>query len=219
MTDKFPWAPAKLRYQQASSLYQAKSTYSAERKLLYELFFVLYLLFWFLTRIEPLVTSIYALQANIQQIYEKCHAIESRRKLSLLAYGPKSLPFSFALFALCHYYYHIILIISEIKNAIRVRIHCRKLANLHIHHWGSVSKQTKSIKDSITKHQSLFSHGGSWRNRPIRIGLADVREPSSIFFSKKFSLEPITKCINSRCNGCAFFLPDVISNSEFDTNL
>ncbi len=48
--------------------------------------------------------------------------------------------------------FHIILIISEIKNAIWVRIHCRKLANWHIHHWGSVSIQTKSIKDSITKH-------------------------------------------------------------------
>ncbi len=34
------------RNQQASSLYQAKSTYAAERKLLYALLFILYLLFW-----------------------------------------------------------------------------------------------------------------------------------------------------------------------------
>jgi hypothetical protein len=97
--------------------------------------------------------------------------------------------------------FHIILIISEIKNAIWVHIHCKKLANLHIHHWGSVSIQTKSIKDSISKSQSLLSHCGSWCNRPIRIGLADVREP----FSTQYRLELIrvTQCINSRCNRCA----------------
>jgi hypothetical protein len=111
--------------------------------------------------------------------------------------------------------FHIILILSENKNAIWVRLHCRKLANRHIHRWGSVSIKTKSIKDSITKHQSLPSHGGSWRNGPIGINLADVREPSST----QFSLELITQCINSRGNGCSFFLPDVIRNSEFDTNL
>ena len=110
------WAPAnlKLRDQQASSLrlYQAKSTKSAEQKLLYELFFVLYLLFWFLTRIEPLVTSTYALQANIQRIYERYHAITSRRKLSLLAYGPN--PCHFLL-----YYSHYVTIISYYTNYFR----------------------------------------------------------------------------------------------------
>ncbi len=35
-----------------------------------------------------------------------------------------------------------------------VCIHCRKLANLHVHHWRSVSIQTKSIKDSITKQHT-----------------------------------------------------------------
>jgi hypothetical protein len=111
--------------------------------------------------------------------------------------------------------FHNIPIISGIKNAIWVHIHCRKLANQHIHHWRSVSIQTKSIKDSITKHQSLFSDGGIWRNRPIGIGLADVREPSSPLFR----LEPITQCINSLGNDSALFLPDVICNSEFDKNL
>jgi hypothetical protein len=45
MTDKCPGLPAKLWDDQASSLYEAKSTYSAELRLLYALFFVLYLLF------------------------------------------------------------------------------------------------------------------------------------------------------------------------------
>ena len=78
-----------------------------------------------------------------------------------------------------------------------------------------MSIRTKSIKDSIIKHQGLFSHGGSWRNRPIGIGLADVREPSS----PQFRLEPIAQCIKSPGNGSALFLPDVICYSEVDTNL
>jgi hypothetical protein len=52
----------------------------------YNLYYTHY--FKCLTRIEQLVISTYALQANKQQIYEKYHAIASRRKLSLLAHGP-----------------------------------------------------------------------------------------------------------------------------------
>jgi hypothetical protein len=86
------------------------------------------------------------------------------------------------------------LLFQKSKNASWVSTHCRKLANRHIHHWGSVSIQTKSIKDSVTKHQSLLSHCGGWCSRPIGIGLVDVRKPSST----RFSLEPITRCINSQ---------------------
>ena len=46
MTDKCPGAPAKLWGEQASSHYEAKPTYSAEKRLLYALFLVLFLLFW-----------------------------------------------------------------------------------------------------------------------------------------------------------------------------
>jgi hypothetical protein len=45
MTDKCPGAPAKLWDDQASSLYEVKPTYSAERRLLNALFLVLFLLF------------------------------------------------------------------------------------------------------------------------------------------------------------------------------
>ena len=45
MTDKCPAAPAKLWGEQASSHYEAKPKYSAEKRLLYVLFQVLFLLF------------------------------------------------------------------------------------------------------------------------------------------------------------------------------
>jgi hypothetical protein len=65
-----------------------------------------------LTRIEQLVTSTYALQANIQRIYERYHAITSRRKLSTLAYGLNP----------CHlllYYSYYVPIISYYTNYFR----------------------------------------------------------------------------------------------------
>ena len=45
MTDKCPGSPVKVQDEHACSLYAAKSTFSAEQRLLYALFFVLYLLF------------------------------------------------------------------------------------------------------------------------------------------------------------------------------
>ena len=106
-----------------------------------------------------------------------------------------------------------ILIIALIRNGIWVRIHCRKLANWHIHHRGSASIQTKSIRDLFINlhHAGLpCSHDVSFRNRPIRIGLVDVRQPRST----QFMFELITQSIDTRGNGCALFLPDVIGDSE-----
>ncbi len=45
MTDKFRGVPAKLRDEQASSLYQAKSTFSAEQRLLFAFFVPLHSFF------------------------------------------------------------------------------------------------------------------------------------------------------------------------------
>ena len=45
MTDKCPGVPAKLWDDQVSPLYEAKASYSAERRLLYTLFLVLFILF------------------------------------------------------------------------------------------------------------------------------------------------------------------------------
>jgi hypothetical protein len=76
-------------------------------------------------------------------------------------------------------------------------IHCRKLANWHIHHRGSVSTQTKSIRDSNIKLQQAVSHAVSCRHLPIGIGLADVRQPSRT----QFRFELITQSIESHGNG------------------
>ena len=46
MTDECPGLPATLWEGQTSLLYEAKPTHSAERRLLYALFLVLFLLFW-----------------------------------------------------------------------------------------------------------------------------------------------------------------------------
>jgi hypothetical protein len=52
--------------------------------------------------------------------------------------------------------FHIMPITSEIKNAIWVRIHCRKLANRHIHHWRSVR-----IKQRVSRTQSPSTKASS----------------------------------------------------------
>ena len=69
--------------------------------------YFLYYAYYFqcLCRIELLVTSTYALQADIQRIYERYHATASRRKLSLLSHWPSLCPFLL-------YYSHYITIIS-----------------------------------------------------------------------------------------------------------
>ncbi len=102
--------------EQGTLLYQAKSTFKAERPLLYELFLYCTYSFDCLTRIEhwQLVTSACALQDNMPRIYERYHAIASRRKLSLLAYGPNPCHFFFII-CIMSLLFHIIPIISKIK--------------------------------------------------------------------------------------------------------
>jgi hypothetical protein len=79
-----------------------------------------------------------------------------------------------------------------------------------------VSIQTKSIPDSIiVKNQSVFSNGVYSSRRPIWIGLADVRKPTSAHCRLKF----ITQCINSLGDGIQFLLPDVIRDPEVDKEL
>ncbi len=91
-----------------------------------------------------------------------------------------------------------------------MHIQCRKLANWLIHHGAFASIQSKSIRNSIINLQRAVSHDVRFRNRSIRIGLADVRQPSR----RQFRFELITQSIDTRGNGCALFLPDVISDSE-----
>ncbi len=177
--------------------------------------FILYLLFWLFdqywaARNLDLRT---AGQHTSNQWEVSCHCI--KKKALIAGTCVQSMPFSFVLFALCHYFFILYLLFQKSKKVIWVRIPCIKPANWHIHHWELVSIHTKSIHDSIIKHQGLLSHGGSWRNRPIGIGLTDVRERSR----QQFRLEPIGQCIKRPGNGSALFLPDVICNSEFDANL
>ncbi len=98
----------------------------------------------------------------------------------------------------------------KIRNGIWVDIHCRKLSNQHICHRRSVSIQTMSIRDSIINLPQALSHGVSFRNRPIRIGLADVRQPRCT----QFRFELITQSIYSRGNDWVLFLPVVIRDSK-----
>jgi hypothetical protein len=81
-----------------------------------------------------------------------------------------------------------------------------------------LSIQTKSIPDSIiVKNQSAFSNGVYSSRRPIWIGLADVRKPTSAHCRLKFITD--SECINSLGDGIPFLLPDVIRDPEVDTEL
>ncbi len=92
----------------------------------------------------------------------------------------------------------------------------QKTGQLATHHRGKVSIQTKSIPDSIiVKNQSFFSNVVYSSRRPIWIGLADVRKPTSANCRLKF----ITQCINSLGDGIPFLLPDVIRDPEVDKEL
>ena len=74
--------------------------------------YFLYYTYYFecMSRIEQLETSTYALQSDIERIYERYHAIASRRKLSLLSHGPNSCPFllyySHYITIICYYTYY-----------------------------------------------------------------------------------------------------------------
>ena len=170
------------RFMQQNQHFQLNKDYYTH----YFLYYTYY--FQCLCRIELLVTSTYALQADIQRIYERYHATASRRKLSLLSHWPSLCPFLL-------YYSHYITIISllyvlfqKLETGSGCKFIVKKLANRHIKHRGSVSIQTKSFRDSIIKHESVFPHDVRCRSRPIRIGLADVRKRTRT----QFRFEPIT---------------------------
>ena len=106
--------------------------------------------------------------------------------------------------------YTIIRIISKLKIQIWVHIHCRKLANRHIHNWESVSKPTMSSKDSVCKNQRFLTNGLSSISWSIPIYLTA---------SAHCRLKINTQCINCMSNGSAFVQPDVIRNAQFYTHL
>jgi hypothetical protein len=152
MTDKWPVAPAALRDSDEveSLLYQNKSTYLGEWRLLYALIVLLHLLFcrsgqdWAAGNLNLRKVS-----RHTKILWEvSCHGTQVKKQALLAVMWAQFTPFSFELFASC--------IISKLENAIWVRIHCRKLANWHIHHRGSVSLsiQAKSINSSTSQESA-----------------------------------------------------------------
>ena len=112
--------------------------------------------FTFLTSFECLVISICGLLAYVKQIF-----IDS---LSPVIKQTPSMAATIAQSVLINTYYThyltiisiiciIIHIISNLAIQIWVHIHCRKLANRHIHNWGSVSKQNH-VQEGL-KYQSI----------------------------------------------------------------
>ncbi len=111
MTDKSPAASAKLQDDQANLLYEAKSTYSAQQRLLYVLFLVLYLLFWIsvqdlaacnldLRTASRNTTNLWGHTTNLCEA--SCHWI--KRKILLAVALALFMPFSFVLYALIQFY-------------------------------------------------------------------------------------------------------------------
>ncbi len=199
MTDKFPGVPAKLWDDQASPFNEAKPTYSAERRLFYALCLVLFLLFR--SSVQDLAACSIDLGTAGQHtkiLWDvSCHRINKKALLPIT--WAQFMAFSFVLYALYHYYSLLYLLFHKFRISIWVRIHCRKLVNQHIHHGGSTRIQSKSIRDSIINLQRAVSHEVRFRNWPIGIGLADVRQPSRT----QFRFELITQSIHTRGNGCA----------------
>ncbi len=127
VTDMCPGEPAKLWDDPASSLYEAKSTYSAELRPLYTLFLVLYLLFW--TSVQDLAacnlnfdlrTAVWS-TTNLWEV--SCHSI--KKKTLLAVAWAQFMRFSFVLFTLftiISLLFAVILIISKIRNSIWVCI-------------------------------------------------------------------------------------------------
>ena len=157
MTDKWPGGPAGLLEQQNSSLHQDKSTSPAAHNILYSLCFLLYWLFHLSDQHQASghfnMRPAGAWSSNLYETLS--YAI--KRTAPMSATRAQLVKF-------CSYYMHyftlisiictIKCIISKLEIAIWVRIHCRKLAILHIHNWGSVSKHNHVQQGLIHHHQA-----------------------------------------------------------------
>ncbi len=115
--------------------------------------------------------------------------------------------------------YHYYTYYFKIRNGTGVlRIHStgRKLANQHIHHRGSVSIQTKSIRDSIINLQQALSHAVSFHNQQhiLIIGLADVRQPCCTQFRLELSTHPLIVAAMTELFSCQTWsgIPSLIQN-------
>jgi hypothetical protein len=126
------------------------------------------------------------------------HAIASRRKLSFLSHGPNSWPFLF------YYTNYITIIFYYTYYFINQNLH---LDAYSMQKTCQLPHPPRGIREhTIQEHQELDHqsptcrpHDVRFRNRPIGIGLADVRQPSRT----QFRFELITQSINTCGNGCA----------------
>ncbi len=115
--DKAPAASSQLQDDQASSLYEAMPTYSAEQGLLNTLFLELYLLFWISVQ-DLAACNFYLCTARL--IYnESMRGIMplDQDKISLLLHGPYSCPFFFCSIHTYYFYITIIYIITKSETA------------------------------------------------------------------------------------------------------
>ncbi len=172
--------------------------------------YFLYYTYYFecLSRIEQLVTSTYAMQADIQRIYERYHAIASRRKLSFLSQGPNSCP-------LLLYYSYYVTIIFYYTHYFKTR-KCN-LGAYSLQKTGQSAHPTQGISEYTNQEHQRLNQAAPKRLFPwvLQLQLQPRLNRSHGCTPANYGLQSI----NSGGNGCSLFLPHVISYSEIDTNL
>ena len=158
MTDKWPGHGGQSGhlYEQKTLLQRYKSTTAGDLNQLYSLFFLLYWLFhmsdqlWASCNLDLWTAGVCStnLHDSLSPVIKKtpCMAATTAQSVLIDTYHT-------------HYFTIIsiictnIRIISNLEIQIWVHIHCRKLANRHIHNWGSVSKQNHEQEG--LKYQSI----------------------------------------------------------------
>ena len=117
MTDECPGSPATLWEDQTSLLYEAKPTHSAERRLLYALFLVLFLLFWL--SVQDLAACNRDLRTagrHTTIIWDvSCPCI--KKKALVPVTWAQFMPFYYVLYALKHYYLLLYLLFHKLDTA------------------------------------------------------------------------------------------------------
>ncbi len=107
MTDKCPGVPAKLWDDQASPLYEAKPTYSVERRLLYTLFLVLFILFRLSVQdLAACKTDLRTAGRHTTILWDvSCHHIKKKALLPWPVTWAQFMAFSFILYTSYHDYF------------------------------------------------------------------------------------------------------------------
>ena len=177
MTDKCPGAPATLQNERASSLYEARSTYSAEKRLLYALFLVLYLLFWISVQ-DCAACNLYLgtagrLRTNLWEV--SCHRIKKKALLAIT--WAHFMPFSFVLYALYHYYLLLYALFQKSETGFGCEFIAEKLPIST-----STTGDQRAYKPIASGTQPSSTKASSPTMSDAATGLADVRQPTRTQF-------------------------------------